>query len=77
MIFAPISKLKLGQPRFPDLSALREIQLGDEMAQEVDELLFVGSWRHLLPIKEPAISILTLDVLYRLSLTDLSVSTIA
>lgn len=42
--FERLSKLKFRQYQFPDLSALREMQLGDEMALEVDELLLVGSW---------------------------------
>lgn len=45
------------------MNALREIQFRDEMAHEVEELLSVGSWRRLLSIKEPAILMLTLEVL--------------
>lgn len=63
--FERLSKLKFGQSWFPDLSALRGIQLGDEMANEVDELLSVsvGSWRCLFSIREPSIHMLTLEVL--------------
>lgn len=54
---------QVGQSRFLNLSALKEIQLGDEMAQEVDELLSMGSWQRLLSIREPAILMFTLEVL--------------
>lgn len=49
--FERLSKLKFGQSRFADLSTLREIQLGDEMADKVDELLSIGSYRKLLYIR--------------------------
>lgn len=61
--FVRLSKLKFGQTWFSDLRALREIQLGEEMADEVEELLSEGSWWRLLPIREPTICMLTLEVL--------------
>lgn len=61
--FKRLLKLKLRQFWFPNLSALREIQFGNKMAQEIDELLSVGSWRRLLSIKELVIHMLTLEVL--------------
>lgn len=52
-----------GQTLFPDLSALKEIQLRDEMGNKVKELLSVCSWQRLLSIRESAIRMLTLEVL--------------
>lgn len=45
------------------MSALREIPLGDEMAQEIAEIFFVGGWHRLLPIRELVNRLLTLEVL--------------
>lgn len=70
VIFERLSKLKFGLSRFPDVNALREIQLGDEMTQEVEELLSIGSWWHLLSIKEPSIRMLNWRCLDLLSSTD-------
>lgn len=42
---------------------MREILLRDEMLDEVEELLAMASWRQLLSIREPAICMLTLEVL--------------
>lgn len=61
--FEHLLKLKFGPSRFPDLSALREIQLANEIADEVKELLSVGSLCHLLFIRKMAIRTKTLEVL--------------
>jgi len=37
--------------------------MGDELVEEVDELLSMGSWRCLFYIREQAICMLTLEVL--------------
>lgn len=41
--FEHLSKLKFRKLRFPVLSMLREIQLGDDMVDKVDELLLVDN----------------------------------
>lgn len=61
--FTRLYKLKFSQTWFPDLSELREILLGDDMADDVKELISGGSWWRLLFIREPAIRMLTLEVL--------------
>lgn len=58
--FERLSKLKLGQLRFPDLNALKEVQRGDEIADEIEELLAIGSWQRLLFIHEYTIHLLAL-----------------
>lgn len=45
------------------MSALREIKLGDKMADEVEKLISVGSWRRLMSIRELASHMLTLELL--------------
>lgn len=67
--FERLEKFKFGQSRFPNLSAVREIQLGDDIADEIDELLSASNWWHLLSIREPVIHMLTLEVLRYSSLT--------
>lgn len=41
--FERMSKLRVGQSRFPNVGALREVQLADDMTDEVEELLAMGS----------------------------------
>ena len=61
--FERLAKLKFGQTRIPDVGSLRKVQLADDMADEVEKLLLVGSWHKLLNIHDPAIRSLTLEVL--------------
>lgn len=57
--FKRLSKLRFGQSQFPDVSALIEILMAGEMADEVEEHLSFCSWHRLLSIREPAIHLLT------------------
>lgn len=68
--FERLAKLKFGQTHFPYLNTIREIQLSNDMAGEVEQLLAVGSWHQLLLIHEPAIHMLTVEVLHHSSLID-------
>ncbi len=53
--FTRLSALRFGQSRHIDLSIVREIQGGAELAEELEELFSVGGWA--------AIRSLTLEVL--------------
>ena len=53
--FERLSRVRFGQTRFLDTSILRDMQQGDELADEVEDLVSVGGWRQLLTIREPAI----------------------
>lgn len=64
--FARLGKLKFRQTRFTNVDALREVQKGDDIVDEIEEMLSVGSWRWLLSIRELAIRMLTLEVLVSL-----------
>lgn len=48
--FEWLSRLRFGQTQFPNMSALREIQSAEGMADEVEDILAVGSWGRLLLI---------------------------
>jgi len=61
--FERLEKLKFGQSRILDLVTLRTAEWGDIIVDEIEELLFVGNWRRLLFIRDPAIRTLTLEVL--------------
>ncbi len=58
-----LSGLRFGQTRYMDLSLIRSLQLGDTAADEIEDLVSVGSWRQLLTIRDPATRLLTPEVL--------------
>ncbi|KAH7659753.1 hypothetical protein IHE45_16G050900 [Dioscorea alata] len=61
--FERLSGLRFGKTRYLDLSIVRSIQGGDSVADEIGELLSVGSWERLMVIRDSVIRPFTLEVL--------------